>query len=67
MARWMVEKDFKGTDFIVCSVCNYSMNSEYYFEPWHFKYCPHCGEFMDNHGEHEILLDVTNMLKETNE
>lgn len=67
MARWIVKKDFEGTDFIICSACNCAMNFEYYFEPWHFKYCPYCGEFMDNHGEHEILLDVTNMLVEANE
>ena len=64
MAKWIVEKDFEGTDFIICNACNYSINPEYYFE---LKYCPYCGEFMDNYGEHEILFDVTNTLVEANE
>lgn len=67
MAKWIIVEDesFNGDKYYLtqCTSCGYAMNNSAFFEPWDFKYCPECGEKIENPGEYEKLVDVTDCLK----
>ena len=46
--EWIVRNntDFYGGEECACSVCDYGYSTKAFFEPWNFKYCPHCGARM---------------------
>ena len=47
--KWIIEQDenWCGGEVCFCSDCNYGFATKLHFEPFYWRFCPHCGKAKD--------------------